>query len=90
MGFFKKLFCNHNNLEVEKFYHITKVDSYNSYKNIRVEFITNYKCECGFFKTVKEKEIQTVHKNNILTMLSEFETLGFKPLINNKKSKSNQ
>ena len=87
MGFFKKLFCNHNNMEVEKFYHITKIDSGESYSNIWVEFITNYNCECGFIKTSKELKIQTINNGNILDMLSELETLGFQPLINNKKSK---
>lgn len=87
MGFFKKLFCDHNNMEIEKFYHITKVETVGVVRNVTVEFITKYTCECGFAKTNKEAKVQTIHKDRIANMLSEFETLGFMPLINNKISK---
>lgn len=84
---FKRLFCKHTNIKVERFYNIVAIYQYLRDDYVDIEYYTRQTCECG--KCIDKAIYKSINvsKKSLKEVIVELEQYGFKDIV--KRSKIN-
>lgn len=77
---FKRLFCKHKNIKVERFYNITAIYRKMGSDYVDIDFYTRQTCICG--KCVDENTSKSINVSckKIEEVIEELEEYGFKDI----------